>query len=172
MTPSHPSATIFLLLFLSCHPCHPGDPPLPPITRLLLSLPLSLQLIIWTGRPLPNDHPDQPDFSPFIFVFFSKIPIFLQHTTSSPSKNFLFKSFKLQSRGPFMLILRQIHNNFYNNYKNYEWSQMYIFDKAWVLFTSKYRFEKTRHQLVPVKDILHNPRYLRLGFNRITFFKK
>ena len=25
---------------------------------------------------------------------------------------------------------------------------------------------------IPVKDILHNPRYLRLGFNRITFFKK
>ena len=31
---------------------------------------------------------------------------------------------------------------------------------------------RRRHQLVPVKDILHNPRYLRLGFNRITFFKK
>ena len=31
---------------------------------------------------------------------------------------------------------------------------MYIFDKAWVLFTSKYRFEKTRHSLIPVKDIL------------------
>ena len=101
-----------------------------------------LPMVIWMDRSLPNDHPDQPDFSPFIFVFFSKIPIFLQHTTSSPSKNFLFKSFKLQSRGPFMLILRQIHNNFYNNYKNYEWSQMYIFDKAWVLFTSKYRFEE------------------------------
>ena len=34
------------------------------------------------------------------------------------------------------------------------WSQMYIFDKVWVLFTSKYRFEETRHQLIPVKDIL------------------
>ena len=51
---------------------------------------------------------------------------------------------------------------------------MYIFDKAWVLFTSKYRFErKTRHSLVPVEDILFaQPKVFALGLNRITFFKK
>ena len=59
------------------------------------------QMIIWInqppandhpkGRPLANDHPFQPDSSPFFFLFFGEFIFFLRQTSSSPSKHFAFR---------------------------------------------------------------------------------
>ena len=72
---TRPPTTIFLFLLLLLILLSP--PPSPWGGLLLLLL---LQMIIRRDHPLANDHPDQPDSSPFFFLFFSEFIIFLRQT--------------------------------------------------------------------------------------------